>query len=290
MTWLTTGDLEEFGTAAGAFLRSRPAENTVPLAIIETLRASGPRAYGPADPVFGWWHAPDGSIAAAFLQTPPHPVLLTRAPAEAVTALADLLAETSLAFPAVNMCAEAAGLFGAQWSRRRGVTARTSRRTRLYRLADLIPPSPAVAGIARIAGPPDRELLVSWYSLFWQEIGEARADVRTLVGHRIAAGGMTLWVTGGEAVSMAGLAGPLAGVARVAPVYTPPGLRRRGYAGAATAAVSQAALDAGARDVVLFTDLANPTSNSIYQRLGYRPVHDRVILSLTGWPQRPGGS
>jgi len=45
-----------------------------------------------------------------------------------------------------------------------------------------------------------------------------------------------------------------------------------------------------ARDVVLFTDLANPTSNSIYQRLGYRPVHDRVILSLTGWPQRPGGS
>ena len=67
---------------------------------------------------------------------------------------------------------------------------------------------------------------------------------------------------------------------RVGPVYTPPGLRGRGYGGAATAAVSQAALGAGAREVVLYTDLANPTSNALYQRLGYRPVEDRVVLSF----------
>jgi predicted GNAT family acetyltransferase len=68
---------------------------------------------------------------------------------------------------------------------------------------------------------------------------------------------------------------------RVGPVYTPPGLRHRGYAGAVTAAVSQAALDAGAAEVLLFTDLANPTSNSLYQNLGYQPVEDRVVLSFT---------
>ena len=72
---------------------------------------------------------------------------------------------------------------------------------------------------------------------------------------------------------------------RVAPVYTPPEMRGRGYAGAATAAVSQAALDAGVREVVLYTDLANPTSNALYQRLGYRPVEDRVVLSFQRVPR-----
>ncbi len=72
------------------------------------------------------------------------------------------------------------------------------------------------------------------------------------------------------------------------PVYTPPGLRRRGYAGALTVAVSRAALDAGADEVVLFTDLANPTSNALYQRLGYRPVEDRIILSFAAAP--PAGA
>jgi predicted GNAT family acetyltransferase len=65
---------------------------------------------------------------------------------------------------------------------------------------------------------------------------------------------------------------------RVAPVYTPADHRRQGWASAVTAAVSQAVLDEGAREVVLFTDLANPTSNSIYQRLGYRPMTDRAVL------------
>jgi predicted GNAT family acetyltransferase len=63
-------------------------------------------------------------------------------------------------------------------------------------------------------------------------------------------------------------------------VYTPPERRGRGYAGATTAAVSQAALDAGVREVVLYTDLANPVSNALYERLGYRGVEDRVILSF----------
>ena len=80
---------------------------------------------------------------------------------------------------------------------------------------------------------------------------------------------------------MAGLTRQVARATRVASVYTPPEFRRRGYAGAVTAAVSQAALDAGAAEVLLFTDLANPTSNALYQSLGYAPVEDRVILSFT---------
>jgi predicted GNAT family acetyltransferase len=67
---------------------------------------------------------------------------------------------------------------------------------------------------------------------------------------------------------------------RIGPVYTPPDLRRRGYASAVVAAASQAQLDAGARFCFLFTDLANPTSNRIYQAIGYEPVRDVEVYTF----------
>jgi len=73
-------------------------------------------------------------------------------------------------------------------------------------------------------------------------------------------------------------------MSRVGPVYTPPAHRARGYGSAVTAAVSQRATEAGARDVILFTDLANPTSNSIYQKIGFRPVYDSTDLEFTRLP------
>ncbi len=102
---------------------------------------------------------------------------------------------------------------------------------------------------------------------------------RAAVG-RLAYGGITVWEAGGVPVSVAGRTRAVAGMVRLGPVYTPPELRGHGYASAATAVVSQAALDAGLREVVLYTDLANPTSNGLYQRLGYQPVEDRVMLSF----------
>src|SRR6202030_728711 len=90
--------------------------------------------------------------------------------------------------------------------------------------------------------------------------------------------GMLLWNHEGRPVSLAGTNRAAAGHARIGPVYTPPDLRGRGFGGASTAAVTQAALDDGADGVVLFTDLANPTSNTLYQRLGYRPLSDWAVL------------
>ena len=57
-------------------------------------------------------------------------------------------------------------------------------------------------------------------------------------------------------------------------MYTPPPARGRGYASALVAEASQLQLDAGRRFCFLFTDLANPTSNHIYQAIGYEPVRD----------------
>ncbi len=87
-----------------------------------------------------------------------------------------------------------------------------------------------------------------------------------------------LWEANGETVSIAGATDALAGVARIGPVYTPPQWRGRGYGGAVTAAIGELARQRGARSVVLFTDLANAASNSLYLKLGYQPVEDRVVL------------
>jgi predicted GNAT family acetyltransferase len=81
---------------------------------------------------------------------------------------------------------------------------------------------------------------------------------------------------------MAWLSPPVAGVVRVSGVYTPPERRRRGYASGCVAAISQVALERGAAACVLYTDLDNPTSNTIYQRIGYRPVVESAIWRFTG--------
>jgi predicted GNAT family acetyltransferase len=153
---------------------------------------------------------------------------------------------------------------------------------RLHRLDALTPPDPLPPGEPVVAGAEHRELVVAWYEAFAAEVHEPVGDVRGPVEDRLAHGGATLWRVDGEPVSLAGITRTIAGSARIAPVYTPPVHRGRGYGGAATAAVSRAALDAGARELLLYTDLANPTSNRLYARLGYRPVEDSVVLLFDG--------
>jgi GNAT superfamily N-acetyltransferase len=255
-------------------------EHTIELGAIETLQARGPQAYGAAPPLFGWWDAPAaGGIGAAFFHTPPYPVLLSGAPAAAVP-LARELAGRGRDLPGINGAAGGVTSFAAAWERLSGASSSVRRRSRLFRLGGLTGAVPAPPGAARVAGPDDTDLLTKWFEAFAEEAGQREGDSRQLVEDRLSYGGLAIWETGGIPVAMAGHNRPAAGVIRVGPVYTPPEHRRRGYGGAATVAVSQAALDAGA-EVVLFTDLANPTSNALYVRLGYRPVADRLLLTFS---------
>ncbi|MBI0299950.1 GNAT family N-acetyltransferase, partial [Streptomyces sp. PRKS01-29] len=139
----------------------------------------------------------------------------------------------------------------------------------------------------------DRDLLITWYEGFAQETAALMDDVAAQVDDKLGHGGITVWELDGRPVACAGISRTVAGMARVALVYTPPELRGRGYAGAATAAVSGAARAAGVKEVLLFTDLDNPTSNALYQRLGYRPVEDHLVLSFSaaerGVPAAEGG-
>src|SRR5215470_12384213 len=102
MTWTLAEDVAEFLTAAGGFLRSQAAENTVMLTATEAIRARGATAFGPDDPLFGWWAAPGGPVTAAFMHTPPFGVTLTPSPAGVAAALAGTFAARGR-FPACVM-------------------------------------------------------------------------------------------------------------------------------------------------------------------------------------------
>lgn len=273
MSWHTSGDVDEFLARAGDFLRSRPVENTMLLTLADTLRTRGPHVFGPGDPIFGWW-TDAGGVRAAFLQTPPWPVLLTAMPPGAVAALVELLAGRPVG--GVNGLVADAEEFAATWNR----PYRPGMQTRLYRLDELTPPDPGPPGAARVATAGDRRLLIGWLEAFHLDIGEVRRDVEDQVDDKLAYGGFLLWEVDGQPVALAGRTRPEAGMVRVIAVYTPPDLRGRGFGGAATVAVTRAALAEGATDVVLFTDRSNPTSNALYQRLGYRPVQDRTVLEF----------
>ncbi|MFD7614381.1 GNAT family N-acetyltransferase [Streptomyces sp. NPDC059828] len=276
--WHTTEDLDGFLARAGDFLRSRPAPHTVPLTVTEGLRTRGAGAYGAGTPVFGWLER-EGSVHGAYLRTPPHPMLLTPLAPGEVDSLAAHLAGLGHVLPGVTADRETAAAFADAWHRHTGAAPTLHERQRLYRLGRLTPPDPLPDGRARVAVERDRELLMVWYEEFADAVGEAAStDPGSWADARIASGGVTLWESpDGIPVSMAGLTPMVAGQIRVAPVYTPARLRGRGYAAAATTEVSRAALAAGADEVLLFTDLANPTSNALYQRIGYRSVSDFAV-------------
>ncbi|MFE0136987.1 GNAT family N-acetyltransferase [Streptomyces sp. NPDC059037] len=284
--WQLTSDLDEFRARAQDFLHSAPAPHTALLSVTETLRARGLHAYGGGAPLFGVLAGGGGGggVSGAFVWTPPHGLALgPLVDASAADELAAVLADAGRQLPGVGGEEATAAAFADAWQRRTGAVATVAYRQRLYRLGTLTPPEPSPQGGARVATAADRELLARWHTEFEESVGgHAGMEAGAWADTRIAYGGATLWETpDGTPVAMAGNTRQVAGQVRVAPVYTPAALRGRGYAGAATVAVSRAALAAGADEVLLFTDLENPTSNGLYQRIGYRPVRDFTLYDFT---------
>ncbi|MFG3050372.1 GNAT family N-acetyltransferase [Kitasatospora sp. NPDC048239] len=282
MTWTVSGSLDDFRAHTDAFLAERPAENTVLLTVVHRLAGYGLDVFGEGAPVFGWWRAePGGPVAGAFLQTPPYEPRLGAMPVEAAAELAAVLAATGADVRGVSGGEGPARAFSAAWQAATGAAESVKSSERLYRLGELtLDPARTPAGRHRPAVAADRELLIGWYQAFLTETGVLLPNVARSVDDRTAAGGLCLWEDAGRPVAMAGVSPVIAGMSRVGPVFTPPELRGRGYASGVTAAASAHALDRGAAEVLLYTDLANPTSNSIYQRIGYRPVEDCLTLDF----------
>jgi len=193
---------------------------------------------------------------------------------DAVTAIVAAMAEARVCVPGINGEAATAACFAGQWSERCKSGARPFEGNRIYELVEG-GEVPDASGGFRQAGPVDRDLMILWMRAFSAEIGEVDEDTELRVDRDLAGGHLWLWEDGREATSMAASREPVAGVVRVSGVYTPPALRKRGYAAACVSALSNRLRGAGYR-CILYTDLGNATSNSIYQRIGYRAVAEAL--------------
>jgi predicted GNAT family acetyltransferase len=266
---------QEFLAHAGAYLGEREAEHNLLLGLASVLSAK-PKLYASA-PYFASVER-DGTVLAAALRTPPHNLVLSEiADPAAVEALATDAAGAFGELPGVLGPKEASRRFAELWSQATGRTAERATAERIFRADSALAPA-GVSGSMRRATAGDRSLLVEWITTFQDEAMRGRThrpaeDAVEDYLTRGEEGGVYLWEDG-TPVSLAGCGGPTPNGIRIGPVYTPPERRGRGYASALTAELTSLLLSSGRRFCFLFTDLANPTSNRIYRRIGYEPVTD----------------
>ncbi len=268
-------DATAFLERAGDFLLAREAEHNLILGLSGRLRDE-PRLYG-EDPYFAV--ALDGErVVGATMRTPPHNLILSLFDEDdALEPVAEEAQQVFGSLPGVIGPKEPVARFARLWEDRTGERARIAIQQRVYRASTVTMPED-VSGSMRFYEDGDREVVVAWMDAFVREaLPQAPPEdaEHWLERNRSSPdSGIVLWIDGGEPVSFSGHGGLTPNGIRVGPVYTPPELRRRGYASALVAEQTQSLLDGGRTFCFLFTDLANPTSNSIYQRIGYQAVSD----------------
>lgn len=274
------GDPEEFLASAGGLLLEDEARHNLIFGIVSNIRE------GVYPDRRLWVATRGGEPVAAALRTPPYNLIIARPRDDA--ALEALAAAVDEDIPGVVGARPEVDAFARLWAERRGVEVRVDRGSGVYAL-ERVEPVPRAAGSLRKATSADETLLVEWVREFSDEVltdaDPGRHEPESVVRPRLYSkeGGFVLWEVGGKPVSLAGWGGPTPNGIRIGPVYTPPALRGRGYATTLVAEVSQTLLDRGRRFCFLFTDLANPTSNAVYERIGYVRVCESLMVSFGSW-------
>jgi len=261
-------DVRTFYARVEPFLLGHEAENNLQLGFRAALERD-PHTWGPEPPLLLAVTDDGSGVAAVATRTPPFPLVLSHADdLDAVRLLADELRDERL--PGVTAPLPVGHAFLERWP----APARVEVAQRLYRTSEVIPPRPTT-GALRVVATADHPLVIEWVEAFHAEsLGGGGSGTAFLERREGLPGELLFWEDGGEPVSFLAYGAPTPNGMRIGPVYTPPERRGRGYASALTAAATERVLAAGNRFSFLFTDIANPTSNSIYQQIGYRPVCD----------------
>jgi len=267
----------EFFEAAASFLERTEAENNLLLAIAEMV-SRRPEQFEGA--FFATVVGRRGEVTAASVRTPPWGPIITAASDAEIAALLDVLVPVTRDIPSVLGPSEAAAAFARMWSERTASCSQLGMGMRSFRLDRVVTP-PGVGPGGRVVPGQLRRfrddqlgLLVRWVEAFMRDSHiQNHQDPSADALRRLEDGDAYYWDDGGP-VSMVARTGRTPHGARVSYVYTPDEHRGRGYASVCVAALSRRLLDQGARFCFLFTDAANPTSNAIYQRIGYRHMDD----------------
>lgn len=258
---------ESFLQAAEAFLLESEVENHVMLGLRDSVKMFGEDAYLAA--VFD-----GGRVVACGVRTPPYRAVITSASPDVLDYLVTDMADRYPDLPEVFGREPAVTHFAELWARRTRVPSTRGKQQRLFVTHHAPEWVSWPHGGLRLAEDRDLPILVAWTAALIEEaLPGDPTDPEQHAARRIATRSVCIWEDG-RPVSMAGWAGRTSRGVRVNYVYTPPEHRRNGYATAAVARLTQQRLDEGLAFCCLYTDLENPTSNSIYQKIGYRPVCD----------------
>jgi len=294
MNFCIYNDVNDFYTDVRETLAAREAQNMIMLGnLIIGVKAEDRRGW--RDPL-GWFMATVtdemDSIVLVALMTPPHNLTLF-APnnainGEAVSFFAGKIVERGVSVPGVMAERTLAELFAHHYSAAVGKQTKIRTSQRIYALTE-VSPDISYVGVLR----PMNECDLSYYPYWLEEFyREGRTSTASRTGNSIEqyraamrANRTHVLMVDGIAVSMAGIVREMSTVCGVGAVYTPPFFRGKGYATSCVAALSQLMLDRGFAACALYTDLANPTSNSIYQKIGYKPLCDSAEIMFEVLPQ-----
>ena len=269
MRWLVHLDPDEFEAVAGAHLRADPLVNQMPLGVLATMRTD-PSRY----PVVRLRSVSrDGHCVGVLVHTPPWNPTISGTEEDVAALMGGAYAAETHDLFGVFGPEAAASAFAEAAVTGSDEHAEIEGRMGLYELRE-VSPVPEAPGRMRLANGADATLLQSWGEAFHAEAVPNDPPPTSSTGIRYASSGRVhLWLSPEDKpVSFAAFGREIEGFVSVGPVYTPPEARGHGYATALVAAMSRQALASGRRGCTLFTDLANPVSNAIYEKIGYRRV------------------
>ena len=270
----THNTAQEFLQAAQADLEAREAANGLMLGVCGQLVRHPERFQMP---VCLKTVEENGTLLLAATMTPPHNLLLTGDPGRIEESAAELtaaLVREGWKIPGVFGPAEIARTVMKCLAAFVKKPFRLHQNLRMYDLTRVVLPA-SEGGRLRIAGPADLERITQWWYAARLEMmgGADPEECRQTAEFRLADGDIYVW-DAGEPVSMASKTRPTKRGISIGMVYTPADLRRHGYATACVAELSRLLLREGWEYCSLYADLANPISNSIYQKIGYRAIGD----------------
>ena len=280
MTYTEHPNAESFLAIARAALERHESANGLMLGICLRL-ISQPRAYG-SQPYLATVES-DAGLRVAAVMTPPYKLQLYAEDDRDLAGfewVADALLQGKWPVPGVMAGEAVADSFASIWCRQAGANYRIAMRQGIYELRHVVHPR-YPAGEFRPAAVEDIKIVRQWARGFHRDCFGDDRDEQSMRAAKegVQSGDLFLWVDG-VPTSMAARRRPAPHGEAVSYVYTPPNQRGKGYATAVVARLSQIILDDGKQFCTLYTNLANPTSNSIYQKIGYTRVADIVDVDF----------
>jgi len=285
-------DIKEFYNATYDLLMCHEAQNLIPLGnIIIGKEGKDKSEWRDSENWLMATVSDDNDIQLVALMTPPHNITLyvkdNKIVEKTVASLISGIVDVSI--PGVTARKDMALPFAHAYCSSKGMSYETSMDQCIYELIEVNPEILHI-GTIRLAEESDMYFLPYWLEAMNSTFKNAVEGFDDSTMHipqelesylnRIAQKKLFVLEVQGKPVSIAGITREMQTVCGIAPVYTPPYFRRKGYATSCVAKLSQMVLERGFTKCVLYTDLANPTSNSIYQKIGYRPVCDSIMLKF----------